>query len=137
MDLGVPFMYDSGASYIAMDGPTASYLFGPNWRIPEQNGIRGVDWNYTAATIASGELMPNLLLKRKQMVVSVNGLSDRITADVVIAIRGSVTELPNGGINITPTFDSQNRLRDPTEQASNLFGLTGISQLKDLKIKFI
>ena len=38
---------------------------------------------------------------------------------------------------VNPTYDDQGRLQDPQgQQASNLFGLSGIKELKNLNVKF-
>ena len=108
---------------------TRFYLFGVHWRNIVNAGTENVDYAYGRSKIADGSMVPNILLFNKSVIVRIGGRNERInTKTVSISIKGDastqnvVPHLHNGYIQ---TWDG-----------SNLFGLSGIQALKDIKVKF-
>jgi hypothetical protein len=125
------FMWDSGATYVSMGGDAADYLFSVYWRNIHNRGVRGVDWDYGRTRIADNSFRPQLILFNKAVIVNINGHNERITIKrVSISIKGDA----RGPNNIIPLIADNGYLVPAT--ASNLFGLSGIKALKDIKLKF-
>ena len=124
------FMWDSGATYVGMNGDTADYLFGVHWRNIVNAGTENVDYAYGRSEIADGSMAPNILLFNKSVIVRIGGRNERInTKTVSISIKGDASTQ-----NVVPHLHNGYIQTEP--DGSNLFGLSGIQALKDIKVKF-
>ena len=124
------FMWDSGATYVGMNGDTADYLFSVHWRNIVNAGTENVDYRYSRSEIADGSMLPNILLFNKSVIVRIRGRNERInTKTVSISIKGDASTQ-----NVVPHLHNGYIQTEP--DGSNLFGLSGIQALKDIKVKF-
>ena len=77
-----------------------------------------------------GSMVPNILLFNKSVIVRIGGRNERInTKTVSISIKGDASTQ-----NVVPHLHNGYIQTEP--DGSNLFGLSGIQALKDIKVKF-
>ena len=108
-------------------GPFCSLLY---LRNIVNAGTENVDYAYGRSEIADGSMVPNILLFNKSVIVRIGGRNERInTKTVSISIKGDASTQ-----NVVPHLHNGYIQTEP--DGSNLFGLSGIQALKDIKVKF-